>query len=103
MARRCAFCDDNVHFEPDEVSCENRQPFVLPLRVSVLDGDVLALDVTKATERLPEYLEIGRDKSAELPTRIPIRRTFAVCASVARDAASVPSVSPQRKVRRFIR
>src|SRR5207245_2288819 len=60
-ARWCAFCDDNVHFELDEVSREDRQAFVVPLRISVLEGDVLAL-VAEPTQRLPECLDIGRDK-----------------------------------------
>jgi hypothetical protein len=47
-ARRCAFRDDDVHLEADQVGREDREPVVVPVRISVLDGDVLALDIPQA-------------------------------------------------------
>src|SRR5262245_1304402 len=42
---RCAFGDDYVHLESDQVGREDREPVVVPVRVSVLDGHAPALDI----------------------------------------------------------
>jgi hypothetical protein len=60
--RRCAFCDDDVDLEPNQVRCETWEPVVVPVRKSVLDGEVPSLNVPEGAQRPPEDLDVGRDK-----------------------------------------
>ena len=47
---------DDVHLEPDQLVREVAQPIVLPLRISVIDDDVLTLDPSVLAQPLPERL-----------------------------------------------
>jgi hypothetical protein len=58
--------DDDVHVETDEIGREARQAIAAPLRIAVLEADVLPLDPSEVTETLPECFMpargIGRRK-----------------------------------------
>ena len=43
--RRCAFCDHDVDLKSDQIGSEGREPVVVSVRISVLEGDVAALDI----------------------------------------------------------
>ena len=53
---------DDVDLEPDQLGRESGEPLVLSLRPSVLDHDVLALDVAELAQPSPERLDemLGR-------------------------------------------
>jgi hypothetical protein len=48
--------DDDVNLETDEIDCEVRDAIASPLRIAVLDADVLALDPSEVAETEPECL-----------------------------------------------
>ena len=47
---------DDVHLEPEQLGREVGEPLGLPLRISILDDDVLALDVAEVAQPLAERL-----------------------------------------------
>jgi len=48
--------DDDVNLEMDEIGCEVREAIASPLRMAVLDADVLSLDPPEVAETQPECL-----------------------------------------------
>src|SRR5262249_20598686 len=58
----CAFGDDNVDLESNQVGGKDREPVIVPVCISVLDGDVPALDIAEGAQSLPDDLDVGRDK-----------------------------------------
>ena len=48
--------DDEVNLETDQIGCEVRKAIVSPLRIPVLDADVLSLNPSEVTQTLPECL-----------------------------------------------
>jgi len=58
--RRRALANEDVNLEANQLSRQGGKPFELPLGRSVLDEDVLVLDVIEITEPLAEGLwEVG--------------------------------------------
>src|SRR5262249_60338112 len=47
---RCAFGDDYIDLESDQVGSEGWEPVVVAVRISVLDGDTLALDIAQSAQ-----------------------------------------------------
>ncbi len=64
----------DVHLEPDQLSCEIGEPLSPPLRRSVLEDDVLALDVAQLVQLLSERLIdwVGAGQSPLLKNTDPI-------------------------------
>src|SRR5207245_2873431 len=60
--RECASGHDDVYLETDELRREVREPLGPPLCISVLDDDVLALDVAELAQPLTERA-IGTGRS----------------------------------------
>ena len=91
--------DDDVDFEMNQLGREVGEPLILPLRTSVLDDDVLALDLTELAQPLPECLDAPGGAASD--ARYPIRYTFpAGCASAASGAARRPPASVPMNARR---
>jgi hypothetical protein len=64
---------DDVHLEPDQLGCEVGEPLGPPLRKSVLEDDVLALDVAQLVQLLSECLTgVRGGRSPELENTYPI-------------------------------
>ena len=84
---------DDVHLEPDQLGREVGQPLEPALRKSILDDDVLALDLAELPQALPERVEYGaaagrmsRDQNADPRNLLP-----RCCASTASGAARRPA------------
>jgi hypothetical protein len=54
--RPCSFSDDDVNFKPHELGGKLRGPIAPPLRISILDGDVLSFYVASLAQRQPNSL-----------------------------------------------
>ena len=52
-----ASCHNHVHLEPDQLGRQVGEPLVLPLRIAVLNDEVLALDIAEVAQTLPEGLQ----------------------------------------------
>jgi len=50
---------DDIDLETHQFRCKLREPIELPLRISVLEGNVLSFHVTKVTQSLPNSIETG--------------------------------------------
>ena len=50
---------DDINLETHQLGRKLRGPIDLPLRISVLDGDVLPFDVAKLVQSAPNCLETG--------------------------------------------
>src|SRR5262249_23694818 len=48
---------DDINPDTHQLSSHRREPIGLPLRISVLDGDVLSFYVAKLAESCPKWLE----------------------------------------------
>jgi hypothetical protein len=73
-------CHDHVHLEPDQLRREVSQPIVFALRITVLNDEVLALDIAKLAQPLLECLHTwsglrgGRTKTKPTyPVHLPRR------------------------------
>src|SRR5262249_31648137 len=53
-------CDDYVHVETDQVGSQVGQPIDLSFGVSVLNDDILAVDVAQFAQSLLKGREVGR-------------------------------------------
>jgi hypothetical protein len=48
--------DHHIHLEPDQLGRQVAQPLLTPLRIAVLYNEVLALNMAKLAQSLPESL-----------------------------------------------
>jgi hypothetical protein len=48
-AGECAYRQDDINLERNQLGCKSRQPLFLPFVISVFDHKVAALDVTEVT------------------------------------------------------
>src|SRR6266576_1234886 len=55
---RCRYHDD-INLETPQLGRKRREPILLPLRISVLDGDVLSFYVAKRAQCEPNCLRTG--------------------------------------------
>ena len=54
---RSAGGHDDVDLEPDQLGWQGREPLELPVRLAVLDDNVLAVDVAEVPKSLSECLD----------------------------------------------
>ena len=60
LDRRLRSCyHDDINLETHQLGRKLREPIELPLRISVLDGDVLSFYVTKLAQSQPELPRNG--------------------------------------------
>ena len=52
-------CHDDINLETHQLGCKLRVPLALPLRISVLGGDVLSFYVAKLAQSEPNCLGTG--------------------------------------------
>ena len=52
-------CHDEINLETHQLGHKLREPIALPLRISVLDGDVLSFDVATLAQSQPNRLGTG--------------------------------------------
>ena len=80
---------DDINLETHQLGRKLREPIELPLRISVLDGDVLSFYVAKLAQSQPNCLGTGGLTSWIARDRYPIRGTFfGCCASAITPRAS---------------
>ena len=70
---------DDINLETHQLGRKLREPIELPLRISVLDGDVLSFYVAKLAQSQPNCLGTGGLTSWIGADRYPIRGTFFGC------------------------
>jgi len=52
--------NNHVYIELDQLGREISQPFKLPFRKSILDQDILSLDVTKLAQPTLKFIVVGQ-------------------------------------------
>jgi hypothetical protein len=74
-------CDNHVHLEPDQLGRQVAEPLETPLRIAVLNDEVLALDITEVAQTLPKGLQsrIGIDGMAALESTDPVHFRRLLC------------------------
>ena len=88
---------DDINLETHQLGRKLRVPIALPLRISVLDGNVLSFDVAQLAQSQPNSLGPGWTQLAgEDDDRYPIRGTFFGCCA---DAESQSAKSKALRVR----
>ena len=80
---------DDINLETHQLGRKLREPIALPLRISVLDGDVLSFYVAKLAQSQPNCLGAGGLSSWDrVSDRYPIRETFFGCCASAMTATA---------------
>ena len=75
-----SLCHNHVHLELGQLGRQVAEPFLAPLRITVLNDDVLALDVAELAQPLPERYKrwigsSGRTTNAKKPAdQVHLRR-----------------------------
>ena len=85
---------DDINLETHQLGRKLREPIVVPLRISVLNGDVLSFYVAKLAQSQPNSFGTGGVSSCIARDRYPIRGTFFGCCAV----ASTPQVATITKI-----
>ena len=81
-------CHDDVSLEMHQLGHNLREPILLPLRISVLGGDVLSFYVAKLARARRIASDRADSVAASNADRYPIRQTFfGCCASAGRQSA----------------
>src|SRR5262245_58240071 len=70
---------DNINPETHELSPKSREPIGFPLRISVLDGNVLSFYVAKLAQSCLKWLETVDSVAGSVDVRYPICGTFFGC------------------------
>ena len=96
----CASGNDHINFQGDQFGDEGRKAFILSFRPSILDQNVLALDVAEVPQAFAERPDEYLPRAAGVVPRKPNRGTFAgCCASVGRLSAK--SKVLERKTKKY--
>ena len=74
---------DDINLETHQLGRKLRKPIELPLRISVLDGDVLSFYVAKLAQSQPNCLGRADSLAGSFADRYPIRGTFFGCCASA--------------------
>ena len=70
---------DDINLETHQLGRKLREPIALPLRISVLDGDVLSFYVAKVAQSQPNSSKRVDSLAGSDADRYPIRGTFFGC------------------------
>ncbi len=89
----------DINLETHQLGGKLREPIELPLRISVLGGDVLSFYVATLAQSQPNCLGTGGVTSRIDPDRYPIRGTFFGCCA---RAGKGRAKSIEQKARRVI-
>ena len=85
---------DDINLETHQLGRKLRSPIALPLRISVLDGDVLSFYVAKLAQSSRIASERVDSLAGSCDDRYPIRGTFfGCCASAMTATASITTAT----------
>ena len=96
--RRVPSCyHDDINLETHQLGRKLREPIALPLRISVLDGDVLSFYVATLAQSQPNCLGTGGLTELDRPTIDTLSEGLSSAAAPAAEKLSAKNIAPSAR------